>query len=117
MGELDVYYEADGNEVLEHELEDRFEQMLDEVFGTVNIAGYDYDTSSALKEIDPTAYRCDFAYWLDSELGESIFETDPTLEQEGESDAEAQSPFELVVALIFDPEVRAALDEVLKSAI
>jgi hypothetical protein len=39
------------------ELEQAYNEMLDEVYGTVNIAGYEYDTSKALKEIDPIAYR------------------------------------------------------------
>ena len=39
------------------ELEQAYNEMLDEVYGTVNIAGYEYDTSRALKEIDPIAYR------------------------------------------------------------
>ena len=38
------------------ELEQAYNEMLDEVYGTVNIAGYEYDTSRALKEIDPIAY-------------------------------------------------------------
>lgn len=32
--------------------------MLDEVYGTVSIAGLEYCTSRAQKEIDPVAYRC-----------------------------------------------------------
>lgn len=39
------------------ELEQAYNEMLDDVYGTVNIAGYEYDTSKALKEIDPIAYR------------------------------------------------------------
>jgi hypothetical protein len=38
------------------ELEEAYNEMLNDVYGTVNIAGYEYDTSRALKEIDPIAY-------------------------------------------------------------
>jgi hypothetical protein len=52
----------------ERELEDRYNDFLDEVFGDSMIGGYAYHTSRALKEVDPTAYRCGFNDWLDSEL-------------------------------------------------
>lgn len=39
------------------ELEQAYNEMLDSTYGTVTIAGYEYDTSAALKQIDPIAYR------------------------------------------------------------
>ena len=38
------------------ELEQAYDKMLNDVYGTVIIAGYEYDTSQALKECDPIAY-------------------------------------------------------------
>ena len=35
-----------------------YDDMLDECYGEVNIGGFKYATSIALKETDPTAYRC-----------------------------------------------------------
>lgn len=35
-----------------------YADMLDELYSTVSICGYEYSASHALKEIDPTAYRC-----------------------------------------------------------
>ena len=64
------------NKLSESDLELLYENMLDEVYGEVKIAGYEYLTSDALKELDPTAYRCGFSDWLDSELGETIWELD-----------------------------------------
>jgi len=46
-----------GIKINEYELEQAYNEMLDEVYGTVKIAGYEYDTSRALKEIDPIAYH------------------------------------------------------------
>ena len=40
----------------EYELEEAYNDMLNDVYGTVIIAGYEYDTSRALKECDPIAY-------------------------------------------------------------
>ena len=37
---------------------DTYDDMLDETYGEVEIAGMTYYTSNALKEIDPVAYRC-----------------------------------------------------------
>jgi hypothetical protein len=41
----------------DYEIEQDYKDMLDEVYGTVKIAGYEYDTSYALRECDPIAYR------------------------------------------------------------
>ena len=51
----------------EYEAEERYDEMLDEVFEDVDIAGLKYATSRALKELDPIAYRCGFLDWLDAE--------------------------------------------------
>jgi len=49
----------------ENRLQDMFDEMLDEVFGKVNICGYEYISSYALQELDPVAYREEFNSWLD----------------------------------------------------
>lgn len=46
--------------------DEMFNDMLDECNEEVNICGYKYSPSYALKEIDPTAYRCGMADYLDS---------------------------------------------------
>ncbi len=38
--------------------ESEFDEMLDDVFGKARIAGFEYDTGYALKNLDPVAYRC-----------------------------------------------------------
>lgn len=64
------------SKLTDRDLEQRHDDMLDEVFPDLTIAGLSYSTSQALKEVDPTAYRCSFNDWLDSELGENIWEKD-----------------------------------------
>jgi hypothetical protein len=56
------------------DLEKRYAEFLDDCYGTVKIAGYEYETSIALAEIDPVAFRCGFADWLASEIGETLWE-------------------------------------------
>lgn len=51
----------------ENEALDQYDQYLDEVFGDVSIAGIEYNTSKALKDVDPIAYRTGFNDWADSE--------------------------------------------------
>lgn len=75
--------------ISEHELEQMYCEMLDDVFGTIKIAGLEYETSCALREVDPIAFRCGFADWLDSAIGETIWEhngkyvdSDPTESEE-----------------------------------
>ena len=66
-----------GNLIFEHHLESRYNDFLDDLYGEISIAGLKYSTSDAQKQIDPTAYRCGFNDWLDSELeNEYIFEHD-----------------------------------------
>ena len=38
--------------------DDEYEQMLDDVYGDVEICGMIYSSSRALKLLDPVAYRC-----------------------------------------------------------
>lgn len=38
-----------------------FRDMLDEVYGDVQVASHSYSTSRALEELDPTAFRCGVA--------------------------------------------------------
>ena len=54
----------------EYELAQQFDEFLDEVYGTVKIAGYEYNTSQALKEVDPIAYSVGMNYY-ESSLQES----------------------------------------------
>jgi hypothetical protein len=46
--------------------EEDYNDYLDDCFGTVKIAGLEYLTSRALKELDPIAYDCGFSDWEDS---------------------------------------------------
>ena len=71
-----------GEGLYDYELETRYDEMLDEIYGTVSVAGYEYDTSQVLREVDPIAHRVGFSDWLDSEIGETITETQPEADEE-----------------------------------
>ena len=53
--------------ITEQEAEARYCEMLDEVYPEVTIGSISFDPSRVLKELDPTAFRCGLADWLDSE--------------------------------------------------
>lgn len=55
-------------EIADHWLERLYDEMLDKIYGEIEVAGYTYMTSRTLYEIDPTAYRTGFSDWLDSEI-------------------------------------------------
>lgn len=50
--------------ISEHLIEAAFREMLDDCYGTVQIAGLEYQAADALQAVDPTAYRCAYADWL-----------------------------------------------------
>ena len=50
----------------DYDLVNAYDEMLDEVYGMVEVAGMMYDTSRLLSECDPIAYRCGFNDYLDS---------------------------------------------------
>ncbi|HTF53580.1 MAG TPA: hypothetical protein VK735_39560 [Pseudonocardia sp.] len=49
------------------EVYERYDDMIDEIDGPVTIGELTYQPSRVLREIDPTAYRCGFNDWADSE--------------------------------------------------
>lgn len=52
--------------ISDRDLERMFCDMLDQCFGSVKIAGYEYVTSHALALVDPNAFRCGFADYISS---------------------------------------------------
>jgi len=50
--------------ITEIEALEMYDDFLDEVYGDADICGFKYQSSRALKEVDPTAYRCGFNDWL-----------------------------------------------------
>ena len=68
--------------------EELYANMLDDCYGEVKIAGYSFSTSRALKELDPTAFRCGESDYIDSlsliEISGDYYEQDAVeAEREG----------------------------------
>jgi hypothetical protein len=82
MDEYEYWDIVSGEGLSESDLYDRYDEMLDEVYGEVAIGGLTYDTAMALREVDPIAYRCGFNDWLDAELSETITDVQPRDEED-----------------------------------
>lgn len=50
-----------------HKAETLYNTFIDECNPTIKIFGVEYLPSRALKELDPTAYKCGLNDWLDAE--------------------------------------------------
>jgi len=72
----------------ERQLEEMYNEMLDDVYGDIEICGYHYPASKALFDVDPTAYRCGFNDWLDSMIQDEILyeHKDGTIHDEPEDE-------------------------------
>lgn len=55
-----------------HELEDMYEEELNDCYEPVSICGYTYDQGSALRKLDPIAFRCGVSEWVDEEFDEIL---------------------------------------------
>lgn len=63
-----------------HELEEMYEDMLNDCYEPVSICGYNYDAGRALRLIDETAFRCGCSDWS-SEDFEELHLSDMTPEE------------------------------------
>lgn len=70
---LDSSPESIAQGISENLESDGYDEMLNELYGPVNICGYEYDAAAAWEKIDPIAYRCGFADWQDSQYSEILY--------------------------------------------
>ena len=85
MADYDYTDVNTGEDFTDSEMEDRFQEDLDEVYGEVDIAGYSMSTGRILREIDYIAFRESFNNWIDSEIQEGNYReyVEPTCEDCG----------------------------------
>jgi hypothetical protein len=74
------YYNAIGTEFTESDIESMFDDMLDDIYGPVKIfERYEYSYARAVRELDPTLYRCALLEYIDAMITDGeLFESDPT---------------------------------------
>ena len=60
-----------------------YDDMLNECYPDLTVAGMYYETSRALNELDPIAYKCGWLDWCDSEgIDTDELEDDYTLDRD-----------------------------------
>lgn len=56
-----------------HEIEEQYEDMLNDCYDSVSICGFNYEQGHALRNIDPIAFRCGVSEWEGQEFDEIYF--------------------------------------------
>ena len=63
-----------GDTVSEWELEEQFEDMLNDVYPMIEIVGMYFESGTALKELDPIAFREAFLDYINSQVEDGELE-------------------------------------------
>ncbi len=63
-----------------HEIEEQYEEMLNECYDEVSICGYKYDAGHALKLVDEIAFNCGCNDWS-GEIYKEVYFKDMTDEE------------------------------------
>lgn len=61
------YVDAAG-ELFSDDMGDEYCEMLNDLYGTVLVAGYEFDAGTVLREMDPIAFRCGMLDWIDTRV-------------------------------------------------
>ena len=61
------YVDASG-ELFSDGFEDEYCEMLTDVYGTVLVAGHEFDAGAVVREMDPIAFRCGMLDWVDGRV-------------------------------------------------
>lgn len=71
--QVDSTYEVKEFETIsEYEASQRYDDMLDDCNGDIEIMGMKYCTSRVLREVDPIAYNCGFSDYVSSLYDDNI---------------------------------------------
>lgn len=73
MADYDYTNVETGEDYTDSQMEDIFQEWLDDCYGEVDIAGYSMSTGRILREVDYIAFREEFNNWLDNEITEGNF--------------------------------------------
>ena len=74
MSDYPMYVTPDGEELYEYEFKERFNEMLDDAYGTLSVAGLEFDASRVLEELDPIAHRLAMYDYADSLMQDGEFD-------------------------------------------
>lgn len=78
---------SDIRSIDDQELEEQYVEMLNDCYGEVTICNYVFDTSEALKQLDPIAYSVGFSDYTSSQCDEQYYELGDAYYPQDEVDA------------------------------
>lgn len=55
------------------DIEEAYDQMLDDIYGCVKVTNYTYPTSQALRELDPIAYNQGVADFTEQQVADGVW--------------------------------------------
>ena len=64
----------------DYEIEEEYENMLNEVYEPVSICGYDYEQGTVLRRLDPVAFGCGVSEYLAEEFEEIVMKYQDDIE-------------------------------------
>lgn len=70
----EVEFESRLYEHCEEIANENYDEWLDEIYGDVEIAGFTYCTSEALREVDPIAYKVGISDYVSSMYDDYMYE-------------------------------------------
>lgn len=73
MADYDYTDVNTGEDYTDSEMEDIFQEWLDDSYGEADIAGYSMSTGRILREVDYIAFREEFNNWIDNEITEGNY--------------------------------------------
>lgn len=62
------YVNEAGELFSENEMNDAYEDMLTDLYGTVSVAGFEFDAGAIVREMDSIGFRCGMLDWVDGRI-------------------------------------------------
>jgi predicted nuclease with TOPRIM domain len=83
--ELDeVTEKMDNFEIDPYDFEDRYQDMINDCYGDVNLGGMSWSADYVLRELDPTMYKCGLLDYVDSIDKEDVEKYKELMEEQEE---------------------------------
>lgn len=64
------YVDEGGELFSEDELNDAYENMLTDAYGTVLVAGFEFDAGAVVREMEPVGFRCGMLDWVNMRVSD-----------------------------------------------
>ena len=80
-----IYDANTGDEIGRNELEELYDDWLDEVYEPYVIGEIEFSASTVLKECDPIAYRVYKSDWVDAQIADGVFSEEPITDDDDDN--------------------------------